>query len=163
MPKGRWTAIIFATALVGIGVGLLYLVLSEAITDSSAFRYFPYGALAAFAASPFVAAFVSGRGSSLAVGAGGLALGIVATVVAATLNNGGTGAMPLALGIALSGLVALGGSTQKVIGRLLACAAIGAYAFYSGRLISVLFAYPLLGLADEFADMIRKPVRPSSP
>ncbi|MEX2393112.1 MAG: hypothetical protein WD826_01400, partial [Actinomycetota bacterium] len=75
------------------------------------------------------------------------------TIASAAIHPG-NGAMPLAVGIAVAGLVALHSTPNALWLRLVAVAIVVAYAQYSGRLVSIVFAYPLLGLADEISDLI---------
>jgi hypothetical protein len=149
MKKGRWTAVGVCSFLVGAAIALLYLALR-----GSEVPYVPVLALGLIAITPLIASWLSGRTTPLVAGAGGLALGIAATVAASALDQGGTGAMPLALGVAVSGAIALNGDARMLWGRIGAVAIVAIYAFASGRVFSAAFAYPVLGFADELVDAI---------
>ena len=153
MSRGRWLAVAVSTIAVGLGSLLLDLMLSGEMQADSSSRYLPYVALGLYAVSPFLGAVLSGRSAALVAAARGLALGICATIAAAAIHPG-SGAMPLALGVAIAGLVALSSTANAVWLRLVAVALVVAYALISERLISIVFAYPLLGLADEITDLI---------
>jgi hypothetical protein len=149
MKKGRWAAVLVCSALVGAAIALLYLALR-----GNEEQYVPVIALALIAITPFAASWLSGRATPLVAGAGGLALGIAATVAASAFDQGGTGAMPLTLGVAVSGAIALAGDARSVWGRVVAVAFVVIYAYVSGRVFSAAFAYPVLGFADEFVDVL---------
>ena len=138
--------------MIAAGIGVLYLVLYRVIEPGSILRFVPYFMLALFAAAPFVAAWLSGRTAPLGAAAGGLALGIAATVGAAAAARVGSGAMPLALGVAVAGTISLKDAEWAIWARLIAVVLLAVYAWFSDRLVGAIFAYPLLGLADEFAD-----------
>jgi hypothetical protein len=98
---------------------------------------------------------MSGGPTWFASGAGGLAVGIGVTVLAAGLYSGRTGVMPVTLGLAIGGVIGLRADTRAHIwARLIVTALLAVYAVYSGRLATLVFIYPLLGFADEFADAI---------
>lgn len=162
MTRARWIAIGVCSLVVAGAVGLLSVVLSRGVERGSPLRFAPVAALALLAAVPFVASLLSGRERPLVAGAGGLALGIGATVAAAALDQGGTGAFPLAMGVAVAGAIALDGPTRTTWGRLAIVVVVGVYALASERIISAVFAYPLIGIADEFVESFgRRPDRPS--
>jgi hypothetical protein len=155
MKQGRWIAVTVCSGLVALATGMLYIALSRDYTADQVIRYFPYFALAFIAITPLAAAGLSGSASWFAAGAGGLAIGIATTVVAAGLNSGGTGVMPLTLGVVVGGVIGLRADTHLAIWlRLIVAAALAVYAVASGRLVTLVFVYPLLGFADEFADAI---------
>lgn len=135
------------TALSVIATGMLSLSL-----NGSEARFLPIAAMVVLGAIPFVAAGLSGRASAVAAGAGGLALGVTATVIAAALHQGGTGALPFTVGGAVSAAVALSGPKRVIPARAVAIVVLIVYAIASERLISGVFVYPLLGIADEIAD-----------
>lgn len=141
----------FCSVVVGVAIALLYLVLR-----GSTVRFVPALALLLLAAVPFFASSLSGHVAPLVAGAGGLALGIAVTVGAAALNQGGTGALPLTLGVAVAGAVALKGPARTIWGRLAAIVLLAVYASFSGRLISAAFVYPVLGVADELVDTLSR-------
>ncbi len=144
------------TAIVAAATLLLYLVLYWAGEgEESVLRFVPYVALLLFAATPFCAAWLSDHNAALTAAAGGLAVGIGTTVAAAAaIERGGTGAMPLTLGLAVAGLIALRSNGPAVWARLVAVALIAAYASISERFVSALFVYPLLAFADELTDVV---------
>jgi hypothetical protein len=156
MKPGRWLAIGTCSVMVGAAIALLSLVLNRTIDRGSPLRFAPVVALALLALAPFVASLLSGRVVPFVGGAGGLAIGIAVTVAAAALDQGGTGAFALTIGVAVAGALALQGSTRAIVGRLPALALLGVYSYFSGRLISAGFAYPLLGIADELVDAFTK-------
>jgi hypothetical protein len=143
----------------------MYLVLYWAADASGVVRLLPYVALVLFAVVPFLASWLSEHPAPLGAAAGGLALGIGATVAAAAaIERGGSGAMPLALGVAVAGTIALRGTSVSIWTRLAAVVVIASYAAISERFVSAIFVYPLLGFADELADVfgarprrVRKP------
>lgn len=142
------------SGLVAIAAGLLFVALSDDVTGS-ALRFAPYFALALLAITPLAAGLLSGSATPFAAGAGGLAVGIAVTVVAAGLRAGGTGVMPLTLGIAVGAIVGLRADNHtEIYLRLFVTALLAVYAVYSQRLVTIVFVYPLLGFADEFADAI---------
>ncbi len=151
MTRTRWVAVVASSVLVGGAVALLSLVLSGEI-DGGRLLYAPAAALVLLAASPFVASVLSGRGTPLVAGAGGLALGIGAAVAAAAFDQGGTGAFSLAMGVGVAGAIALHGPARTFPARVVALALLAAYALASDRMISAAFAYPLLGIADELVE-----------
>jgi hypothetical protein len=153
MKPGRWLAVVFCTAMVGAAVGLLSLVLSRTTIDGgSPLRLAPVAALTLLALAPFVAALLSGRTLPFVGGAGGLAIGIAVSVTAAAVDPGGTGAFALTLGVVVAGALALQGSARAIVGRLPAIVLLAVYSYFSGRLLSAAFVYPLLGIADELVD-----------
>lgn len=148
--------------IVGVAVGLLSLVLHRVIDEGDLLRFAPIAALALLAVAPFVAAVLSGRERPLVAGAGGLALAIGATVAAAALNQGGTGAFPLTMAVGVAGAIALTGGERTLWGRLAVLAVLAAYSLASERIISAVFAYPLFGIADEIVESFgRRPAAPS--
>ena len=154
MKRGRWVAVCVTTLVVAIAVGLLHLVLVVG-GDSPALRYSPIVALGLLALVPFAAAPLSEHPAPYAGGAGGLALGIAATVTAAAMHQGRSDVMPLAIGVAIGGVVALAAPNRLALWfRLGATALLGVYAAVAQNLITVLFAYPLLGFTDEAAELI---------
>jgi hypothetical protein len=154
MKRGRWIAVAVCSGLVAIAAGLLFAALADDVSGS-ALRFAPYFALAMLALTPLAAGLLSGSATPFAAGAGGLAVGIAVTVVAAGLRAGGTGVMPLTLGIAVGGIVCLRADNHmEIYLRLAVTALLAVYATYSGRLVTIVFIYPLLGFADEFADAI---------
>jgi hypothetical protein len=164
MKRGRWLAVVVCSAIVGASIGLLSLVLNRTIDRGSPLRFAPIAALVLLAVAPFLAAWLSGRTLPFVGGAGGLAIGIAVTVVAAAIEQGGTGASALTLGVAVAGSLALRGSGRSIWGRTPAIVLLGLYAYFSGRLVSAAFAYPLLGIADELIDAFTKdePPRPDA-
>jgi hypothetical protein len=156
MKRGRWLAVVVCTIVVGASIALLSLVLNRTIDRGSPLRFAAVAAVVLLAVAPFLAAWLSGRTLPFVGGAGGLAIGIGATVAAAAIEQGGTGAFALTLGIAVAGALSLKGSGRSVWGRLPALALLAVYAYYSGRLVSAAFAYPLLGVADELIDAFTK-------
>lgn len=153
MKQGRWIAIGVCGSLIAIATGLLYLALSGDSTGSI-LRFAPYLALGLLAVAPLLAGLVSGNATPFAAGAGGLASGIAITVAASALNSGGTGVMPLTLGIAAGGIIGLRADVRlESYLRLAATALLAVYAASSGRLATLVFVYPLLGFADELADV----------
>ncbi len=156
MKQGRWLAVASCSLMVGAAIAMLSLVLNRTIDRGSPLRFAPVAALALLALAPFAASFLSRRTLPFVGGAGGLAIGIAVTVTAAALDQGGTGAFALTLGAIVAGALALRGSTRAIVGRLPAIALLGLYAYFSGRLISAVFAYPLLGVVDELVDTVAK-------
>lgn len=155
MKPGRWIAVGVCGGLVAIGTGLLYLALSGDVDGTSSLRFFPYFALLAWIAAPFAAAALSSSTTPLVAGAGGLALGIAAAVVTAGLRAGNTGVVPVTLGIAVGGIVGLRADSRTAIWlRVAAAVLLAVYAAVSQRLVTIVFVYPVLGFADEFADAI---------
>jgi hypothetical protein len=152
MTRSRWAAVGTCTVVVGAAVGLLSLVLYRVIDSGDPLLLAPIAALVLLALTPFVASWLSGRAAPLVAGAGGLALGIGATVVAAALDQGGTGAFPVTMGVAVAGLIALHAPGRTIWGRVVAIALLAGYALASGRLISAAFVYPLFGVADEIVE-----------
>lgn len=150
-----------SSLIIGAAVALLSLVLYRVIEDGDLLRFAPVAALVLLAAAPFVAALLSGRERPLVAGAGGLALAIGATVAAAALDQGGTGAFPLTMGAGVAGAVALGGGSRTLWARLAVLALLAVYSLASERIISAVFAYPLFGIADEIVDSLRR--RPVAP
>ena len=153
MQPGRWVAVISCSVIVGAAIALLSLVLNRTIDRGSPLRFAPVAALTLLALAPFVAALLSARTLPFVGGAGGLAIGIAVTVAAAAIEAGGTGAFALTLGVVVAGALALRGSTRAIVGRLPTIALLAVYSYFSGRLISAAFAYPLLGIADELVDV----------
>jgi hypothetical protein len=155
MKTGRWIAVVACSGLVALATGMLYYALSRGIDADSPYRFFPYFALAFLAVTPMLASGLSGSATWFAAGAGGLAVSIAVTVLAAGLDSGGNGVMPLTLGIALGGVVGLRADSRTAIWlRLGGVVLLAVYAATSGRLLSFIFVYPLLGFADEFGDAI---------
>lgn len=152
-----------SSLIVGAGVGLLSLVLYRVIDEGGLLRFAPIAALALLAAAPFAAALLSGRERPFVAGAGGLALAIGATVAAAALDQGGTGAFPLTMAVGVAGAIALGGGERTLWGRLGVLVLLAIYSLVSERIISAIFAYPLFGIADEIIDSFgRRPTEPSA-
>jgi len=156
VKPGRWLAVVSCSVMVAAAVALLSLVLNRTIDRGDALRFAPVAALSLLALAPFVAAFASGRTLPFVGGAGGLAIGIAVAVAAAALDQGGTGAFVLTLAVAVAGALALHGSARAYVGRIPTIAVLAMYAYFSGRLLSAAFAYPLLGLADELVDAITR-------
>ena len=156
MKPGRWLAVVSCSVMVGAAIALLSLVLNRTIDRGDALRYAPVAALTLLALAPFVAAFASGRTLPFVGGAGGLAIGIAVAVVAAALDQGGTGAFAVTLAVAVAGALALHGSARAYIGRVPTIALLAVYSYFSGRLLSAAFAYPLLGIADELVDALTR-------
>lgn len=156
MKQGRWIAVAVCSFLIAFGTGMLYVALSRPdALPASIVRFFPYGALLLIAVVPLVAAAISGSATWFAAGGGGLAVGIAVAVLAAALNNGGNGVLPLTLGIAIGGVIALRAENHVAIWmRLAVTVLLAVYAIASGRLAALAFVYPLLAFADEFADVI---------
>jgi hypothetical protein len=154
MKPGRWLAVGTCTVMVGAAIALLSLVLNRTIDRGSPLRFAPVVALALLAVAPFVASLLSGHALPFVGGAGGLAIGIAVTVAAAALDQGGTGAFALTIGVTVAGALALRGSTRAIVGRLPAIALLAVYSYFSGRLLSAAFVYPLLGVADELVDAL---------
>jgi hypothetical protein len=153
MKPGRWIAIGACAALVTLATGMLYVALDSGMAPGSSYRFFPYFAFGFLAVAPLLASGLSGSSSWFATGAGGLAMGIAVAVLASALNSGGTGVMPIALGITLGGIVGLRAESRTAIYlRLGAAVLLAVYAAASGRLLTFVFIYPVLGFADEFAD-----------
>lgn len=162
MTRARWIAVGVCSLIVGAAVGLLSLVLYRVIDEGDLLRYAPVAALALLAAAPFLGAVLSRRERPLAAGAGGLALGIGATVAAAAMDQGGTGALALTMGIAVAGAISLDGPARTVWGRAAVLVLVGAYAFASERIVSAVFVYPLLGVADEIVESFGRRPGPES-
>lgn len=161
MKQGRWIAVAVCSILVALATGLLYVALSREIRADEFLRFAPYLSLALFVVTPLAAAWLSGTAAWVKTGGGGLALGIATTVLAAGLNSGGTGVMPLALGIAVSGIVGMRAHSKTAIWlRLAVTVLVAVYAVASGRLVTLIFIYPLLGFADELADITGARRRP---
>jgi hypothetical protein len=134
---------------------MLYLALSQDVDNNSLLRFFPSAALVALISVPLVAAGLSGSANPWTTGAGGIAVGVATTVVVAGLRTGGTGVTPLTLGIAVGGIIGLRADAHTHFWlRGAVTALLAVYAVVSGRLITLVFVYPLLGFADEFADAI---------
>jgi hypothetical protein len=152
MKPGRWLAIVSCSVMVGAAIALLSLVLNRTIDRGSPLRFAAVAALALLALAPFAAAFLSGRTLPFVGGAGGLAIGIAVAVAAAALDQGGTGAFAATLSVAVAGALSLRGSARAYVGRIPTIALLAVYSYFSGRLISAAFAYPLLGIADELVD-----------
>ena len=152
MKPGRWFAVSTCSVMVGASVALLSLVLNRTIDRGSPVRFAPVVALTLLALAPFAAAFLSGRTLPYVGGAGGLAIGIGVAVGAAAIDAGGTGALALTTAVAVAGALALHGSARAYVGRIPTIAILAVYAYFSGRLLSAAFAYPLLGIADELVD-----------
>ena len=148
--------------MVGAAVALLSLVLNRTIDRGSPLRFAPVAALTLLALAPFVAALLSGRTLPFVGGAGGLAIGIAVALAAAAMDQGGTGAFALTTSVAVAGALALSGSTRAYVGRIPTIAILAVYAYFSGRLISAAFVYPLIGVADELVDALTKddPAKP---
>lgn len=169
--SGRWVAVGACTGLVAVSAGMLYLAISLDLEQGDPAFYLPYVALGLLLVTPFVAAALSGAASAFATGAGGVAVGIAATVFGAALDGGGSGILPLTLGIAVGGLIALRATSRaSVWTRIVATIVVSVFAVASARIVSLIFVYPLLGFADELADLFagRRRVRtspgsPSSP
>jgi hypothetical protein len=148
-------------SLVALATGALFLALSREIRGDDLLRFAPYVSLVLFAVTPAAAAWFSASPTWYASGAGGLAVGIAITVAAASLNSGGTGVMPLTLGIAVGGIIGLRADSHAAIYlRLVVTALLAIYAVASGRIVTLVFVYPLLGFADEFADIFRSRAKP---
>lgn len=152
MTRARWIAVGGCSLVVGAAVGLLSLVLYRVIEEGDLLRFAPIAALVLLGAAPFAAALLSGRERPFVAGAGGLALAIGATVAAAALDQGGTGAFPLTMAVAVAGSIALAGGERTLWGRLGVLAVLAVYALASDRIISAVFAYPLFGVADEIVE-----------
>ena len=152
MKPGRWVAVLSCSVMVGASVALLSLVLNRTIDRGDPLRFAPVIALTLLALAPFVAAIASGRSLPYVGGAGGLAIGIAVALAAAALDQGGTGAFALTTSVAVAGALALRGSARAYVGRVPTIALLAVYSYFSGRLISAAFVYPLLGIADELVD-----------
>jgi hypothetical protein len=156
MKSGRWLAVGTCSVMVGASVALLSLVLNRTIDRGSPLRFAAVAALALLALAPFAAAFLSGRTVPFVGGAGGLAIGIAVAVAAAALDQGRTGSFAVTTSVAVAGALALRGSARAYVGRIPTIAILAVYAYFSGRLLSAGFAYPLLGIADELVDAFTK-------
>ena len=156
MKPGRWLAVGTCTVMVGAAVALFSLVLNRTIDRGDPLRFAAIAALLLLALAPFVAAFASGRTLPFVGGAGGLAFGIAVAVVAAAIEQGGTGAFALTLAVAVAGALALHGSARAYVGRVPTIALLAVYSYFSGRLVSAAFVYPLLGVADELVDALTR-------
>jgi hypothetical protein len=152
MKRGRWLAVGVCSVVVGAAVGLLSLVIYRVVEEGGLLRFAPIAALVLLAAAPFAAATLSGHERPLAAGAGGLALAIGATVAAAALDQGGSGAFPLTMAVGVGGAIALAGPARTVWARLAVLAVLAIYSLTSERIISAVFAYPLFGIADEIVE-----------
>jgi hypothetical protein len=54
----------------------------------------------------------------------------------------------------------LSGAKRVIPARAIAIVVLIVYAVASERLISAIFVYPVLGMADEVADLLARPSRP---